>query len=84
MFTKAFWKDATERAIKTAAQFVLVFIGVDGAGIAQLNWTVVGASVGGAVLASYVTSIISGSTPPGQIGPTPSALPDVKFPDETK
>lgn len=71
MFTKAFWKDASERAVKTAAQFALVALGVDGAGLASLNWTVTGISIAGAVLASFVTSVISAATPPGQIGPSP-------------
>jgi|SRR5690242_14001212 len=69
MFTKAFWKEAAERAVKTAAQVVLTFIGLDGAGLLGLNWTVAGTGVAGAIVASLVTSVISGATPVGQITP---------------
>lgn len=69
MFTKAFWKEAAERAIKTAAQVVLTFIGLDGAGLLGLNWTVAGVGIAGAALASFVTSVISSATPVGQITP---------------
>lgn len=69
MFTSAFWKDALERAIKTAAQTVLVFVGLDGGGLLTLNWTVAGAAIGGSVIASFATSAVSGATPAGQITP---------------
>ena len=69
MFTKAFWKEAAERAIKTAAQVVLTFIGLDGAGLLGLNWTVAGVGNAGAALAWFVTSEIASGTPVGQITP---------------
>jgi len=69
MFTKAFWKEAAERAVKTAAQVVLTFIGLDGAGLLGLNWTVTGTAIAGAAIASFVTSVISSATPVGQISP---------------
>lgn len=37
MFTKIFWKDASERAISTAAQFLLVLGGADGANFLSLD-----------------------------------------------
>lgn len=61
MFSKQWWKDATERAAKTAAQAVLLFWAV---GDGLLNaWTADwqgagGVAVGGAVL-SYLTSLAS-------------------------
>lgn len=69
MFTVKFWKEAAERAVKTAAQVALAFLGMDGAGLLHLNWTVAGAAIGGSVLASFLTSAISGATPVGQITP---------------
>lgn len=74
MWSKQFWKEATERAIKTAAQTLLAFIGLDGSGLLSLNWTVTGVAVGGATLASVVTSIVSASTPVGVIGPSPGPV----------
>lgn len=69
MWTAKFWKEATERAIKTAAQFALVFIGADGGGLMTLNWNVAGVAIAGGALASYTTSIISAASPSGDITP---------------
>jgi hypothetical protein len=67
MWNKKFWQEATDRAIRTVAQTVLVFIGLDGAQLLGLNWTVVGAAVGGAAVASFATSIVSASGGDGEI-----------------
>jgi len=63
MFTAAFWQDALERAVKTAAQFDVVIIG--GTALANplllmtLNWgMIVQATVLG-FLASILTSLAS-------------------------
>lgn len=68
MFTKHFWVAATERALKSGAQFVLlVILGGVGAEVAGnepvnaflLNYvTIAGVFVGGVVV-SYLTSIVS-------------------------
>lgn len=69
-FSKVFWQDASERAIKTAAQAVLLALGfgigtgvVDGTEMTQsvnaflLDWrTLIGFALGGA-LVSYLFSI---------------------------
>lgn len=64
MFSKVFWKDALERAIKTAAQFALFTIGAT-------VWTSVGDVVstgeaavlaaGFGFLVSILTSLVSGN-----------------------
>jgi len=70
MWTLAFWKAVTERAVKTAAQSVVLFWGV---GDAMLNaWTIdlkstAGVAAGGFVL-SVVTSLASGLV--GSNGPS--------------
>lgn len=65
MFSKAFWVGLAERALKTGAQVLLALLGVDGAGIMHMNWTVTGATVGGAMLASVLTSFVAAGNPPG-------------------
>lgn len=59
MWTKTFWKQALERAIKTFAQAVLALLTGDGLGIVDVDWATV-VSVGAlAALASVLTSIVS-------------------------
>lgn len=80
MFTLAFWKAATERALKTGAQFVIASLGVAfGAAVVggedgqvinafALDYvTLAGAFLGG-VFVSYLFSIIS--APLGGSGPS--------------
>ncbi|WP_193510495.1 hypothetical protein [Cryobacterium sp. BB736] len=68
MFTFAFWKAATERAIKSGAQFVGLTIGggiaagVSGNEVINaflLDYPTLGGVFLGGALASYVTSLIS-------------------------
>lgn len=60
IFTLAFWKDATERAIKTGAQaLVLAWSGDQFFNVLVVDWKLaLGAAASGAVL-SVLTSIIS-------------------------
>jgi hypothetical protein len=62
LFTVAFWKAASERAIKTAAQSLLLCFGASDVGPAnlfELDWqNLVGFGVFGAVT-SILTSIVS-------------------------
>lgn len=59
MFSIGFWKDATERALKTFAQFFVVLGGAGALNVFTLDWkTNLGLSLGGALL-SYATSIVS-------------------------
>ncbi|WP_026923285.1 holin [Glycomyces arizonensis] len=58
MFTKRFWKKATERAGKSAAQAVIGAVALDGVVNAfTLDWKLAaGVALGGALL-SYLTSM---------------------------
>lgn len=59
LLTVGFWKDAAERAVKTAAQAVLVLWGGELVSAWDISWsTTVGVAVGGAVV-SLLTSIAS-------------------------
>ena len=59
MWSKAFWMDATERAIKTFAQVILA-LGVAGALDAfAIDWVKVLGVALGAVILSYASSIVS-------------------------
>jgi hypothetical protein len=71
MFTKKFWIEATERALKTFAQFILVLGAAGSFNVFTVDWqTNLGLALGGALL-SYATSIVSSGI--GQKG-TPSLV----------
>lgn len=59
IFTLGFWKQATERAVKTFAQTALALFGAGAINVLTVDWQqVVGVSLGASVL-SYLTSIVS-------------------------
>jgi len=59
MFTKKFWMEATERALKTFAQMLLVTAGGVAFNVFTADWLgLLGLSLGG-MLVSYATSILS-------------------------
>ncbi len=62
MFTAKFWKDAAERAAKSAAQGVLIYVGGSEVFNAwSANWSAtVGVAIGAAIL-SVLTSLASSS-----------------------
>jgi hypothetical protein len=72
LYTWRFWKDALERAVKTAAQSVLLGLGLgEGFNAFELDWLLaLGFALGGAVL-SILTSVASAGV--GQTG-SPSAI----------
>lgn len=75
LLTTAFWLDALERAVKTAAQSAMLVLGADKLDVVSTEWTtwstVLGFAAGGALL-SVLTSVAS--APVAGVSPA-SALP---------
>lgn len=70
MFTVKFWKEATERALKTFAQFILVLGAAGTFNVFEVDWaTNLGLALGGA-LVSYATSIVSANIGPKKDDPS--------------
>lgn len=59
MFTKTFWLDAGERALKTFAQVLLSVFAVSGVTVLNADWTEALAVAATATLGSFLTSIVS-------------------------
>ena len=72
IWSKAFWKGAAERAIKTVAQSTAAVIAVGTTGLFDVEWPVVASIAGAAGLASILTSIgnadfVAGATQPDNL-----------------
>ena len=61
LFTMLFWKEATERAVKTAAQTFLALDAGETLNLLTIDWLNMFGVAGGAALLSYATSIVSAS-----------------------
>lgn len=57
IWTKAFWKGAAERSIKTAAQTAAAYFIIGTTGLLELEWLLVASVSGAAAVASLLTSI---------------------------
>lgn len=70
MFTKKFWIEASERALKTFAQFILVLGAAGTLNVFSVDWkTNIGLALGGALL-SYATSLVSANIGPDKGSPS--------------
>ena len=70
MFTKKFWIEASERALKTFAQFILVLGAAGTLNVFTVDWkTNIGLALGGALL-SYATSLVSANIGPDKGSPS--------------
>lgn len=60
MFTKKFWFDALERAIKTAAQAVIIGLALgEGFNAFNMDWSLAGGFALGGLILSILTSVAS-------------------------
>lgn len=59
IYTRAFWRDASERAYKSAAQAAILALGGGAFNLLTLDWFTVGGAAGGGLLLSLLTSIAS-------------------------
>ena len=59
MFTIKFWKDAGERAIRTAAQALLALWATDISGVLAVDWVKAGSVAALAALTSILMSIVA-------------------------
>ncbi len=59
MFTKHFWLDAGERAVKTFAQASVALLTAGGVGLIGIDWLEVASVAGLAALVSVLTSVAS-------------------------
>jgi hypothetical protein len=59
MFTVKFWKDAAERAIRTAAQALLALWATDVSGVLEVDWLQAGSVAALAALMSVLMSIVA-------------------------
>lgn len=68
IFSKPFAIASLERAIKTAAQSALLFIGADQANVLEFDWSNLGGFAAGGFVLSLLTSIVSAGI--GDAGPS--------------
>jgi Mg/Co/Ni transporter MgtE len=69
LFTPEFWRDAAERAVRTAAQTGLALVtATAGLGLTDIDWAATASIVGLATLASVLTSVATSG-----VGPTGTA-----------
>lgn len=59
MFTLNFWKQAAERAVKTAAQFAVVGLGGNFTSVWDADWLVIAGAAAAGALTSVLTSLAS-------------------------
>ena len=62
MYTITFWKDAAERAIRTAAQALLALWATDVSGVLAVDWVQAGSVSALAALMSLLMSVAASGT----------------------
>lgn len=59
IYSVNFWRDAGERAAKSAAQAGLLVLGGGAVNLLTVEWATLGGGMGGAALLSVLTSVLS-------------------------
>lgn len=59
MFTKRFWKESAERAVKSGAQSLLGLWALDGFNLVNADFGLAAGVAAGAVVLSLLTSVVS-------------------------
>ncbi|MEV0608144.1 holin [Polymorphospora rubra] len=59
MFTKSFWSQTLERALKTFAQAAVALLSGDGLGLVNVDWGTTASVAGLAALISILSSVAS-------------------------
>ena len=75
MFSREFWIDTLERAVKTFAQAAVAVIGANAVGVTDIDFAVVASVAGLAALLSVLSSIASSASSAGELG-NASLAPD--------
>lgn len=70
MWTTAFWSAATERAVKTAAQVTVTFLGADALNVFSVDYQRVAGIAVGAAVVSVLTSVASSGVGPAKGTPS--------------
>ncbi|MFE3907562.1 holin [Streptomyces sp. NPDC059153] len=65
MFTSAFWLATAERAVRTAAQTLVATLGLDTAGVLDVDWGQGLSLAGSATLLAVLTAITTSGTGDG-------------------
>jgi r1t holin len=66
MLTATWWRDALERAVRTAAQALVAILGTGATDVLDVDWPAALSAAGLAALASLLTSVVaSGVGTPG-------------------
>jgi len=77
MWSKAFWRGAGERAVKTFGQALLTFFALGQADVLSVDWRVALAGAGTAALLSVLTSVASSPLGPEQTVGSATLVDDV-------
>ena len=59
IYSRAFWRDASERSVKSAAQAAILALGGSAVNVLTLDWATLAGAAGGGALLSLLTSLAS-------------------------